>query len=89
MNSVREGLNQALKLLVASNIWRRKLPLKKTDINVPDVTDWTLLDIADTRGNGQLDVILEGDAYEDHWFEVISVQNGSAKTIFSGLGYSL
>lgn len=67
----------------------RKLPLKKTDIDVPDVTDWTLLDIADTRGNGQLDVILEGDAYEDHWFEVISVQNGSAKTIFSGLGYSL
>jgi len=67
----------------------RKLPLKKTDVDVPDVTDWTLLDLADTRGNGQTDVILVGDAYEDHWLEVISVQNGSAKTIFSGLGYYL
>ncbi len=67
----------------------RKLPLKKTDVDVPDVTDWTLLDLADTRGDGQMDVILVGDAYEDHWLEVISVRNGSAKTIFSGLGYYL
>jgi hypothetical protein len=67
----------------------RKLSLKKTDVDVPDVTDWTPLDLADTRGNGEVDVILEGDAYEDHWLEVISVQNGSAKTIFSGLGYYL
>jgi hypothetical protein len=34
-------------------------------------------------------VILVGDAYEDHWLEVISVHDGSAKTIFSGLGYYL
>ena len=67
----------------------RKLPLKKTDIDVPKVTDWTPLDLADTRGDGQVDVILVGDAYEDHWLEVISVHNGSAKTIFSGLGYYL
>jgi hypothetical protein len=67
----------------------RKLPWGKTDVDVPEVTDWSLLDIADTRGNGQLDVILQGDAYEDHWFEVISVHDGSAKTIFSGLGYYL
>jgi hypothetical protein len=67
----------------------RKLPLKKTDVDVPDVTDWTPLDLADTRGDGQVDVILEGDAYEDHWLEVISVRNGSAKTIFSGFGYYL
>jgi hypothetical protein len=67
----------------------RKLPLKKTDADVPIVTEWSLLDIADTRGNGQVDVILVADAYEDHWFEVISVQNGSGKTIFSGLGYYL
>jgi len=26
----------------------RKLPLKKTDVDVPEVTDWTLLDLADT-----------------------------------------
>src|SRR5467141_1903917 len=67
----------------------RNLPLKKTDVDVPGVTEWTPLDLADTRGAGQLDVILVGDAYEDHWLEVISVHNGSAKTIFSGLGYYL
>jgi len=33
----------------------RKLPLKKTDIDVPQVTDWTLLDLADTRGDSQVD----------------------------------
>jgi hypothetical protein len=67
----------------------RRLPLKKTDVDVPNVTEWSPLDIADTRGDGQLDVILVGDAYEDHWLEVVSVHNGSAKTIFSGLGYYL
>jgi hypothetical protein len=67
----------------------RELPLKKTDVDVPDVTQWTPLDLADTRGDGQVDIILVGDAYEDHWLEVISVHNGSAKTIFSGLGYYL
>lgn len=67
----------------------RKLPLKKTDVDVPKVTEWTPLDLADTRGDGQVDVILVGDAYEDHWIEVVSVHNGFAKTIFSGLGYYL
>jgi hypothetical protein len=67
----------------------RKLPLKTTDVDVPDVTRWSPLDLADTRGNGEVDVILVGDAYEDHWLEVISIRNGSAKTIFSGLGYYL
>ena len=67
----------------------RRLPLKKTDVDVPNATDWTPLDLADTRGDGHVDVILVGDAYEDHWLEVISVDNGSAKTIFSGLGYYL
>jgi len=67
----------------------RRLPLKKTDVDVPNVTDWTLLDLAGTHGEGHVDVILVGDAYEDHWLEVISVRNGSAKTIFSGLGYYL
>jgi len=67
----------------------RKLPLKETDVDVPDVTQWTPLDLADTRGDGQVDVILVGDSYENHWLEVISVHNGSAKTIFSGLGYYL
>lgn len=67
----------------------RKLPFTKTDADVPAITDWTFLDLADTRGNGNVDVILLGGAYEDHWLEVISVQDGSVKTIFSGLGYYL
>ena len=67
----------------------RKLPLKKADVDVPDVTQWTPLDLADTRGDGQVDIILAGDAYENHWLEVISMHSGSAKTIFSGLGYYL
>ena len=67
----------------------RQLPLTKTDFDVPDVTQWALLDLADTRGDGEMDIILVADAYEDHWLEVISFHNGSAKTIFSGLGYYL
>jgi hypothetical protein len=67
----------------------RKLPWKETNNEVPEATTWSLIDIADTRGGGKLDIILEGDAYEDHWFEVISFQDGTAKTIFSGLGYYL
>jgi hypothetical protein len=32
----------------------RKLPLTKTNLDVPDVTEWSLLDVADTRGDGKL-----------------------------------
>jgi hypothetical protein len=67
----------------------RKLPFQKTDADVPAVTEWSLMDLADADGDGQVDVILEGDAYEDHWLEVISVHDGAIKTIFSGLGYYL
>ena len=67
----------------------KELPLTKTDIDVPRVTDWAPLDLADTRGNGEVDVVLAGDAYEDHWIEVMTVKKGSARTIFSGLGYYL
>ena len=67
----------------------RKLPFQKTDADVPRVTQWSLIDLADADGDGQVDIILEGDAYENHWFEVVSVSNGSAKTVFSGLGYYL
>jgi hypothetical protein len=67
----------------------RKLPFAKTDVDVPKTTEWSLLDLADTRGRGHLDIVLVGDAYEDHWLEAISVENGFAKTMFSGLGYYL
>lgn len=66
-----------------------ELPFQKTDVDKPAVTQWALVDLADVEGNGQEDVVLEGDAYENHWLEVIRVQQGSAKTIFSGLGYYL
>jgi len=67
----------------------RQLPFQKTDADVPTVTQWFPLDLADVEGNGQIDVILEGDAYENHWLEVVSVRDGTAETIFSGLGYYL
>jgi hypothetical protein len=68
----------------------RKVKLRKAaNVDVVDFTTWSPVDIADTDGNGQLEVVLEGEAYEDHWFEVVSLQNGSFKTVFSGLGYYL
>jgi hypothetical protein len=67
----------------------RKVKYQKTDADVPTVTTWSPLDLADADGDGKIDVILEGDAYEDHWFEVDSVSDGASRTIFSGLGYYL
>jgi len=67
----------------------RKVPFQKTNAEKNTVTTWSAIDLADVDGDGYIEVILEGDAYEDHWFEVESVQNGSSHTIFSGLGYYL
>jgi hypothetical protein len=67
----------------------RKLTFQKTDVDVPTVTQWAPIDLADTDGDRREDIVLEGDAYENHWLEVISVRGGSVKTIFSGLGYYL
>lgn len=67
----------------------RKLPFQKTDMDVPTVTQWAPVDLADVDGDGHEDIVLEGEAYENHWFEVISMKDGSAKTVFSGLGYYL
>lgn len=67
----------------------RKVPFQKTDVDVPVVTTWSPVDVADVDGNGQVDVIFEADSYENHWFEVDRVQDGSSQTIFSGLGYFL
>jgi hypothetical protein len=65
----------------------RKVPFQKTDVDLKSVTTWSTLDIVDVHG--QQEFILEGDAYEDHWFEAIEMQNGKPITIFSGLGYTL
>lgn len=67
----------------------RKVPFQKTDADVPVVTTWSLVDVADVDGAGQFNVIFEADSYENHWFEVDRVQDGSSHTIFSGLGYFL
>lgn len=67
----------------------RKVPFQKTDVDVPAVTTWSLVDLADVDGDGNVEIILEGDAYEDHWLEVDTAQDGSPQTIFSGLGYYL
>jgi len=67
----------------------RKVPSQKTDVDVPNVTEWSVIDLVDADDDGQVDVILEGDAYEDHWLEVVSVHAGSTQTVFSGLGYYL
>jgi hypothetical protein len=67
----------------------RNVPFQKTDVDVPVVTTWSLVDVADVDGDGQVNVIFEADSYENHWFEVDPVQDGSSHTIFSGLGYFL
>jgi hypothetical protein len=67
----------------------RKVRFQKTDADVPTVTTWFPMGIADADGDGQLEIILEGDAYEDHWLEVDKMQGGSFRKIFSGLGYYL
>ncbi|MFZ3342918.1 MAG: hypothetical protein WA213_18695 [Terriglobales bacterium] len=67
----------------------RKAPFQRTDADKNMVTTWSPLDLADVRGAGEIEVILEGDAYEDHWMEVDTVRNGIHRTVFSGLGYYL
>jgi hypothetical protein len=67
----------------------RKVSFQKTDADVPDLTRWSPIDIADVDGDGQIEIILEGDAYENHWYEVDGIRDGSFKMIFSGLGYYL
>ncbi len=67
----------------------RKVPFQKTEADKNTVTTWSPLDLADVNADGQIEVILEGDGYEDHWIEVIGMKDGSFRTIFSGLGYYL
>ena len=67
----------------------RTARFQETDVDVPTVTTWSLIDIADMAGHNSPDIILEGDAYENHWLEVISIRDSSWKTVFSGLGYYL
>jgi hypothetical protein len=49
------------------------------------------LDITDVSGDGKIEFVLQTDAYEDHWLEVVAPDSngGAFKTVFSGLGYYL
>lgn len=67
----------------------RNVPFQKTNADKPTVTTWFPMGIADVDGDGQLEIIMEGDAYEDHWLEVDKMQGGFFRKIFSGLGYYL
>ena len=67
----------------------REVRRQQIDEAVPKITTWSLLDLTDVDGDGLPDVILQGDAYENHWLEVHSLRTGSPRMIFSGLGYYL
>ena len=67
----------------------RKVQFQKTNADKPTVTTWFPMGIADADGDGQLEIILEGDAYEDHWFEVDKMEGASFRKVYSGLGYYL
>lgn len=67
----------------------RQLPFVQTDPEVPAVTRWSPIDLANVTGDGTVSIVLEGGAYEDHWIEVVTFRDGVAKTVFSGLGYYL
>ncbi len=67
----------------------RKLPPMKADIDGKNLEYWTPVQLVDVDGDGQIDVVLLGDEYENHWYEVFSLEQGTWKMIFSGLGYWL
>jgi len=67
----------------------RKSPFQTTDVEHPAGTQWSPIDFADADGDGQVDIILLGEEYENHWLEVVSVGRGPPRTVFSGLGYYL
>jgi hypothetical protein len=67
----------------------RKVPFQKVDADKNTVTTWSPVDLADVDADGRTEIILEGDAYEDRWIEVVAMKDSSFRTIFSGLGYYL
>jgi hypothetical protein len=67
-----------------------KASCTKNDVDKPVFTEWSLLDVADVNVDGRVEIILEGNAYEDHWLEVIRLREDlTPEIIYSGLGYWL
>jgi hypothetical protein len=56
------------------------------DADVPQGISWSLLDIRDVDDDGQPEIVLSANRYENGWLEVVAVNGGRAETIFSGLG---
>lgn len=67
----------------------REARFQHTDAEMPRVTTWSLVDFIDVDGDGQPDVVLRGENYENVWLEVHSASHTKARMIFSGLGYYL
>ena len=70
-------------------IMLRSYPYRIRYIGDMDLTTWSLEGLADADGDGQPDLILTGDGYEDHWLEVFSLRTAVPRMILSGLGFSL
>ena len=93
--SRREGRHlTSCELIVAVDASSHISPLRQSachvdDADVPRGTSWSLLDIRDVDGDGQPDIVLAANMYENAWLEVVAVRRGVAETIFSGLGVSL
>lgn len=67
----------------------REVRFHQTDADVPRGTTWELVDFIDVDGDGRPEIVLEGNSYEDHWLEVVRIEGGFPRTVFSGLGYNL
>jgi hypothetical protein len=61
----------------------------EADIDGKNLEDCTPVQLVDVDGDGQIDFVLVGDGYKNHWYEVFSLEQGTWKMIFSGLGYWL
>lgn len=85
------ALCQVIAISNHSSRWTalRKTPYIKADVDLLRTVTWSLIDAADVDGDGKPELLLQGDAYEDHWLEAVSLGHDSAITIFSGLGYWL
>lgn len=48
-----------------------------------------VMDVRDVDGDGEAELVLNGEGYEAHWLEVFTLRGEKWRLLFSGLGYSL